>query len=127
MGLLDLTPEYSEQVITKSLITNPRGLNFDPFPSLPNTHFRRDVFVSVRNMNLIGVAMIEIPSDFKDGDEVKLSITFQEGYIYRGGLKYDNLKGKMRPIRYKGSLYEYIQKVLSDDYIINHILSSIGD
>lgn len=127
MGLLDITPEYSEQVITKSLITTPRGLNFDPFPSLPNTHFRRDVFIGAHNLNLFGVAMIEIPSDFKDGDEVKLSITFQEGYIYRGGLKYDNLKGKMRPIRYKGSLYEYIQKVLSDDYIIDHILSSIGD
>lgn len=126
MGLLDITPEYSEQVITKSLITSPRGLNFDPFPSLPYDHFRRDVCIHTHNMNLFGVAIIEIPSDFKDGDEVKLSITFQEGYIYRGGLKYDNLKGKMRPIRYKGSLYEYIQKVLSDDYIINHILSSIG-
>ena len=127
MGLLDITPEYSEQVITKSLITTPRGLNFDPFPSLPNTHFRRDVCIHTHNINLFGVAMIEIPSDFKDGDEVKLSITFSEGYIYKGGLKYDNLKGKMRPIRYKGSLYEYIQKVLSDDYIIDHILGTIGE
>lgn len=127
MGLLDITPEYSEQVITKSLITNPRGLNFDPFPSLPNTHFRRDVFVSTHNINLFGVAMIEIPSDFKDGDEVKLSITFSEGYIYKGGFKFDNLKGKMKRIRYQGSLYEYIQKVLSDDYIIDHILGTVGD
>lgn len=126
MGLLDITPEYSEQVITKSLITTPRGLNFDPFPSLPNTHFRRDIFVSTHNINLFGVAMIEIPSDFKDGDEVKLSIAFLEGYIYRGKFKFDNLKGKMRPIIYQGSLYEYIQKVLSEDYIINHILSTIG-
>lgn len=127
MGLLDITPEYSEQVITKSLITSPRGLNFDPFPSLPNTHFRKDVFVGTRNVNLFGIAMIEIPKDFKDGDEVKLCIVFKEGYIYRGGLKYDNLKGKMQPIRYKGSLYEYIQKVLSVDYITNHIMSTIGD
>ena len=127
MGLLDLTPEYSEQVITKSLITTPRGLNFDPFPSLPNTHFRRDIFVSARNINLFGVAMIEIPSDFKDGDDVKLSITFHEGYIYKGGFKYDNLKGKMKRIRYQGSLYEYIQKVLSDDYVIDHVLGAIGD
>lgn len=127
MGLLDITPEYSEQVITKSLITTPRGLNFDPLPSLPDTHFRRDIFIGAHDLSLLGVAMIEIPNDFKDGDEVKLSIAFLEGYIYRGGLKYDNLKGKMRPIRYKGSLYEYIQKVLSDDYIINHILSTMGD
>ena len=127
MGLLDITPEYSEQVITKSLITTPRGLNFDPLPSLPNTHFRRDIFIGAHDLSLLGVAMIEIPNDFKDGDEVKLSIAFLKGYIYRGGLKYDNLKGKMQPIRYKGSLYEYIQKVLSDDYIINHILSTIGD
>jgi hypothetical protein len=127
MGLFDITPEYSEQVITKSLITTPRGLNFDPFPSLPDTHFRKDVFISARNMNLFGIAMIEIPKDFKEGDEAKLCIVFKEGYLYRGGLKYDNLKGKMQPIRYKGSLYEYIQKVLSDDYIIDHILSTIGD
>jgi hypothetical protein len=127
MGLFDITPEYSEQVITKSLITTPRGLNFDPFPSLPDTHFRKDVFISARNMNLFGIAMIEIPKDFKEGDEAKLCIVFKEGYLYRGGLKYDNLKGKMQPIRYKGSLYEYIQKVLSDDYIINHILSTMGD
>ena len=127
MGLLDITPKYSEQVITKSLITTPRGLNFDPLPSLPNTHFRKDIFIGARNLNLFGVAIIEIPSDFKDGDEVKLSIAFQEGYIYRGGLKYDNLKGKMRPIKHTGSLYEYIQMILSDDYIIDHILSSIGD
>lgn len=127
MGLLDITPEYSEQVITKSLITTPRGLNFDPLPSLPDTHFRKDVFIGARNLNLFGIAMIEIPKDFKEGDEAELRIVFKEGYIYRGGLKYDNLKGKMQPIRYKGSLYEYIQKVLSDDYIINHILSTIGD
>jgi hypothetical protein len=127
MGLLDITPEYSEQVITRSLITTPRGLNFDPFPSLPETHFRKDIFVGARNLNLFGVALIKIPGDFKDGDEIELSITFHEGYIYRGGLKYDNLKGKMQTIRYKGSLYEYIQKVLSDDYIINHILSTMGD
>ena len=127
MGLFDITPEYSEQVITKSLITTPRGLNFDPFPSLPETHFRKDIFVGARNLNLFGVALIKIPGDFKDGDEVELSITFHEGYIYRGGFKYDNLKGKMKPIRYKGSLYEYIQKVLSVDYITNHIMSTIGD
>lgn len=127
MGLLDITPEYSEQVITRSLITNPSGLNFDPFPSLQNTHFRRDVFIGVRNINLFGVALLKIPKDFKDGDDVELSITFHEGYLYRGRLKFDNLKGKMRPIIYKGSLYEYIQKVLSDDYIINHILGTIGD
>ena len=127
MGLLDITPDYSEQVITRSLITNPRGLNFDPFPLVPTTHFRKDVFIGTRDMNLLGVALIKIPSNFKDGDEVELSITFHEGYIYRGGLKCDNLKGKMRPIKYKGSLYEYIQKILSDDYIINHILSTIGD
>lgn len=127
MGLFDITPEYSEQVITKSLITTPRGLNFDPFPSLPETHFRKDIFVGARNLNLFGVALIKIPGDFKDGDEIELSITFHEGYIYRGGLKYENLKGKMRPIRYKGSLYEYIQKVLSVDYITNHIMSTIGD
>jgi hypothetical protein len=127
MGLLNITPEYSEQVITKSLITAPKGLNFDPFPSLPDTIFRKDVFISARNMNLFGIAMIEIPKDFKEGDEAKLCIVFKEGYLYRGGLKYDNLKGKMQPIRYKGSLYEYIQKVLSDDYIINHILSTMGD
>lgn len=127
MGLFDITPEYSEQVITKSLITTPRGLNFDPFPSLPETHFRKDIFVGARNLNLFGVALIKIPGDFKDGDEIELSITFHEGYIYRGGLKYENLKGKMQPIRYKGSLYEYIQKVLSVDYITNHIMSTIGD
>lgn len=127
MGLLDIIPEYSEQVITRSLITTPRGLNFDPFPSLPDTHFRKDIFIGARNLNLFGIAMIEIPKDFKDGDELELRIVFQEGYIYRGGLKYENLKGKMRPIRYKGSLYEYIRKVLSDDYIINHILSTIED
>lgn len=127
MGLLDITPEYSEQVITRSLITTPRGLNFDPFPLLSDTHFRKDVFIGAPDLNLLGVALIKIPGDFKDGDEVELSITFHEGYIYKGGLKYDSLKGKMRPIRYKGSLYEYIQKVLSDDYIINHILSTIGD
>ena len=127
MGLLDIIPEYSEQVITRSLITNPRGLNFDPFPSIPNTHFRKDIFIGARDLNLFGVAMIKISKDFKDGDEVELSITFHEGYVYRGGLRYDNLKGKMRPIRYKGSLYEYLQKVLNDDYIINHILSTIGD
>lgn len=127
MGLLDITPEYSEQVITRSLITTPRGLNFDPFPLVPTTHFRKDVFISAPDLNLLGVALIKIPSDFKDGDEVELSITFHEGYIYKGRLKFDSLKGKMRPIRYKGSLYEYIQKVLSDDYIINHIMSTIGD
>jgi hypothetical protein len=127
MGLFDITPEYSEQVITRSLITTPRGLNFDPFPSLPETHFRKDIFVGARNLNLFGVALIKIPGDFKDGDEIELSITFHEGYIYRGGLKYENLKGKMQPIRYKGSLYEYIQKVLSVDYITNHIMSTIGD
>ena len=96
MGLLDITPEYSEQVITKSLITNPRGLNFDPLPSLPNTQFRKDVFISTHNINLFGVAMIEIPSDFKAGDEVKLSIAFLGGYIYRGKFKFDDLKGKIR-------------------------------
>lgn len=106
---------------------SPRGLNFDPFPSLPYNHFRRDVCIHTHNMNLFGVATIELPKDFKDGDEVKLCITFQEGYIYRGGFRIANLKGKMQPIRYKGSLYEYIQKVLSDDYIINHILSTMGD
>jgi hypothetical protein len=127
MGLLNISPEYSEQVITRSLITTPRGLNFDPFPSLPETHFRKDIFVGARNLNLFGVALIKIPGDFKDGDEIELSITFHEGYIYRGGLKYENLKGKMQPIRYKGSLYEYIQKVLSVDYITNHIMSTIGD
>ena len=127
MGLLDITPEYSEQVITRGLITSPSGLNFDPFPLSPITHFRRDVFISAHNLNLLGVALIKIPSDFKDGDEVELSITFHEGYIYKGRLKHDNLKGKMRPIKYTGSLYEYIQKVLSDDYIINHVLSTIGD
>lgn len=127
MGLFDITPEYSEQVITRSLITTPRGLNFDPLPSLPDTHFRKDIFIGARNINLFGIAVIEIPKDFKDGDEVELRIAFQEGYIYRGGLKYDNLKGKMQPIRYKGSLYEYIQKVLSVDYIVNHIMSTIGD
>lgn len=127
MGLLDITPEYSEQVITKSLIISPRGLNFDPFPSLPPTHFRKDVYVETRNVKLFGVAIIEIPSDFKDGDEVKLSITFSEGYIYKGGFRIDNLKGKMKRIRYQGNLYEYIQMVLSDDYIIDHVLGIIGD
>jgi hypothetical protein len=127
MGLLDLTPEYNEQVITKSLITAPKGLNFGPFRSLPNTHFRRDVFIIARNLTVSGVAMIEIPGDFKDGDEVKLSITFRDIFIYRGGLKYEDLKGKIQPIRYQGSLYEYIQKVASDDYIIDHILGTIGD
>ena len=39
------------------------------------------------------------------------------------GLNYKKLKGKMRPIRHTGSLYEYIQMVLSDDYIINHIFT----
>ena len=127
MGLLDITPEYSEQVITKSLITDPRGLNFGPMRSLSNTHFRRDVFIIARNLTVSGVALIEIPGDFKDGDEVKLSITFRDIFIYRGGLKYEDLKGKIRPIKYRGSLYEYIQKVASDNYIIDHILSTIGE
>ena len=124
MGLLDITPEYSEQVITRSLITNPRGLNFEPLPSLPNTHFRRDIFVGKHNLSLFGVALLEIPKDFKEGDEVKLSIAFMEGYIHEGGLNIKNLKGKMSPIRHTGSLYEYMQMVLSDDYIADHILNT---
>lgn len=127
MGLLDITPEYSEQVITKSLITTPRGLNFDPLRSLPSTHFRRDVFICARNLTVSGVAMIEIPDDFKDGDEVKLSITFRDVFIYRGGLKYEDIRSKIRPLKHRGSLYEYIQKVLSDDYIIDYIMSTIRD
>lgn len=124
MGLLDITPEYSEQVITKSLITNPRGLNFDPFPSLPNTLFRKDIFVGRGKVRVLGIATIEIPKDFKDGDEVSLCITFPEGYIHEGGLNYKKLKGKMRPIKHTGSLYEYIQMILSDDYIADHILNT---
>ena len=124
MGLLDITPEYSEQVITRSLITNPRGLNFDPMPSLPNTHFRRDIFVRRGKVRVLGIALIEIPKDFKDGDEVSLSITFLEGYIHEGGLNYKKLKGKMQPIKHTGCLYEYMQMVLSDDYIADHILNT---
>lgn len=127
MGLLNITPEYSEQVITRSLITNPRGLNFEPLPSLPNTHFRKDIFVGRGKVRVLGIALIVIPKDFKDGDEVRLSITFPEGFIHNGGLNYDNLKGKMQPILYSGSLYEYIQMVLSEDYIADHILGTIGD
>ena len=127
MGLLDTTINNIDQKITRELVTNPRGLNFesinDRLFQIPSKHFfRKDVYIAKNGFNVYALSGIKLPAFFHTGDEVEVSISFIHGYYMNVESQiYITITPKMEPIKFKTNLYESIKQFLDEDNIINYL------
>lgn len=126
MGLLDIALETSETLINRQMIVAHDCLNFDPMPSLPATHFRKDIFIDGDQVRGFCIALMELPMDFQEGYEIEIRIAFLDFHKKIDGNRWALIpKGTIKPLSYRGSIYEYIQMFLSKDNLKMHILKEI--
>ena len=127
MGLLDTTNDNIDQKITRELVTNPRGLNFesinDRLFQIPSEHFfRKDVYIAKNGFNVYALSGIKLPAFFHTGDEVEVSISFICGhYMNVESQIYITIAPKMEPMKFKTNLYESIKQFLDEDNIIGYL------
>lgn len=127
MGLLDATIDNIDKKITRELITNPRGLDFESINDrlfhIPTEHFfRKDVYISKNGFNIYAAGCIKLPTFFHTGDEVEVSVSFICGhYMNIESQIYITITSKMEPMKFKTNLYESIKQFLDEDNIISYL------
>ena len=127
MGLLDATIDNIDEKITRELITNPRGLDFesinDRLFQIPSEHFfRKDVYIAKNGFNVYASSGIKLPAFFRTGDEVEVSVSFICGhYMNVESQIYITIATKMEPMKFKTNLYESIKQFLDEDNIISYL------
>ena len=134
MGLLDTTIDNIDKKITRELITNPRGLDFELVKhtwisvkgrsfQIPSEHlFRKDVYIAKNGFNVYAAGSIKLPVFFQTGDEIEVSVSFIRGhYMNVESQIYITIATKMEPMKFKTNLYESIKRFLDEDNIISYL------
>lgn len=128
MGLFDTTIENIDQKITRELVTNPRGLNFesinDRLFQIPSEHFfRKDMYITKNGFNVYALSGIKLPAFFHTGDEVEVSVSFSFGHYMNveSQIYISIFPNKIEPMKFKTNLYESIKLFLDEDNIISYL------
>lgn len=127
MGLLDVTIDNIDKKITRELVTNPRGLDFESindrlFQILSEQFFRKDMYIAKNGFNVYALSSIKLPAFFRTGDEVEVSVSFVCGhYMNIESQIYITIAPTMKPMKFKTNLYESIKQFLDEDNIIDYL------
>ena len=127
MGLLDVTIDNIDKKITRGLITHPGGLDFEPvndrlFQFQSEHFFRKDVYINKNGFNVYAVGGIKLPTLFRTGDEVEVSVSFICGhYMNVESQIYITIAPKIKPMKFKTNLFESIKQFLDEDNIISYL------
>lgn len=127
MGLLDATIDNIDKKITRELITDPEGLDFESITDrlfqIPSNHFfRKAVYIEKNGFNVYALSGIKLPAFFRTGDEVEVLVSFISGhYMNAESQIYITIAPKMEPMIFKTNLYESIKLFLDEDNILSYL------
>lgn len=128
MGLLDATIDNIDEKITRELVTNPGGLNFesinDRLFQIPSEHFfRKDMYIAKNGFNVYALSGIKLPAFFHTGDEVEVSVSFVCGHFMdvESQIYITITPKQIEPMEFKTNLYESIKQFLDEDNIISYL------
>lgn len=127
MGLLDITTESDQTIITPSLITRRDCLGFESMYMTRSSHFRKEIYIK-RDDDLVlhCTAVILAKEDSWNNDsEVLVKIIFNDGCFYNTlTQKWEDIYPSDIP-RYttsiKTNLYETIRLFISEDNIVRFL------
>ena len=128
MGLLDVTIDNIDKKITRELITHPGGLDFDSINDrlsliTSERFFRKDIYIAKNGFNVYAAGSIKLPTFFRTGDEVEVSVSFVCGHYMdvESQIYITIIPNKIEPIKFKTNLYESIKQFLDEDNILSYL------
>lgn len=126
MGLLDITTESDQTIITPSLITRRDCLGFESMYMTRSSHFRKEIYIK-RDDDLVlhCTAVILAKGSWDNDAEVLVKIIFNDGCFYNTlTQRWEDIYPSDIP-RYetsiKTNLYETIRLFVSEDNIVRFL------
>lgn len=126
MGLLDITTESDQTIITPSLITRRNCLGFESMYLTQSSHFRKDIYIK-RDDDLVlhCIAVIWAEDSWDNDSEVTVRIIFKDGCFYNTlTQRWEDIYASDIPrdaMCIKTNLYETIRLFVSEDNIIRFL------
>lgn len=126
MGLLDITTESDQTIITPSLITRRSCLGFESMYLTQSSHFRKDIYIK-RDDDLVlhCTAVIWAMDGWNNDAEVLVRIIFNDGCFYNTlTQRWEDIYASDIPrdaMGIKTNLYETIRLFISEDNIIRFL------
>jgi hypothetical protein len=127
MGLLDITTESDQTIITPNLITRRDCLGFESMYTTRSSHFRKEIYIkSDDDLVLHCTALILAKNRWDNDSEVLVRIIFNDGCFYNTlTQRWEDIYASDIP-RYemsiKTNLYETIRLFISEDNIIRFLV-----
>ena len=126
MGLLDITTESDQTIITPSLITRRDCLGFEPMYMTRSSHFRKEIYIK-RDDDLVlhCTAVIWAKDGWDNDSEVTVRIIFNDGCFYNTlTQRWEDIYASDIPrdaMCIKTNLYETIRLFVSEDNIVRFL------
>lgn len=126
MGLLDITTESDQTIITPRLITRCDGLGFESMYMTKSSHFRKDIYIKrLDDLLLHCTAVIWAKDDWDNDSEVLVRIIFNDGCFYNTFTqRWEDIYASDIPrdaMSIKTNLYETIRLFVSEDNIVRFL------
>lgn len=126
MGLLDITTESDQTIITPSLITRRDCLGFESMYMTRSSHFRKEIYINRwDDLGLHCTAVIWAKDGWDNDAEVLVRIIFNDGGFYNTltqrweDIEASNISRDAMCI--KTNLYETIRLFVSEDNIVRFL------
>lgn len=126
MGLLDITTESDQIIITPSLITRCDCLGFESMYMTESSHFRKDIYIKRwDDLMLQCTAVIWAKDGWDNDEEVLVQILFNDGCFYNTlTQRWEDINASSIPrdaMSIKTNLYETIRLFISEDNIVRFL------
>lgn len=126
MGLLDITTESDQIIITPSLITRRDCLGFESMYTTRSSHFLKNIYIKRwDDLMLHCTAVIWAKEGWDNDAEVLVRIIFHEGCFYNTlTQKWEDIEDSSIPrdaMCIKTNLYETVRLFVSEDNIIRFL------
>lgn len=126
MGLLDITTESDQTIITPSLITRHDCLGFESMYMTRSSHFRKDIYIKREDDLMLRCTAVIWAKDSWDNDsEVLVRIIFNDGCFYNTlTQRWEDIEApsiSRDAMCIKTNLYETIRLFVSEDNIVRFL------
>ena len=126
MGLLDITIESDQTIITPNLITRRDCLGFESMYTTRSSHFRKEIYIKRWDDLMLHCTAVIWAKDGWDNDsEVTVRIIFNDGCFYNTlTQRWEDIYASDIPrdaMCIKTNLYETIRLFVSEDNIVRFL------
>jgi hypothetical protein len=126
MGLLDVTTELDQTIITPGLITRRDCLGFESMYLTRSSHFRKEIYIKRDDDLVLQCTAVIWAKDSWDNDaEVLVRIIFNYGCFYNTLTQmWEDIEASIIPrdaMSIKTNLYETIRLFVSEDNIVRFL------